>query len=388
MNIEIVSGARVICSNRESFQSYFAWPTVGRLPGGELALVGSGFRIKHLCPFGKAIICYSRNEGKSWTLPAPVIDTPLDDRDGGIASNGNKVIVTSFNNTVAIQHKWNEEQKLCDDDHIRSASENNLYLNTPDSLYHLVKGYLDNVNAKEAEEKFLGSVYKISEDGGFTFGEIKKIPVTCPHGPGVLNDGRFIYVGTSFNPDKGNDNDLACYVMNNEGDFELTGKIENLEPIDGVEVMICEPHTLVLPDGKIIVHIRVQSSGENSTKSTFFTTYQSESCDGGKTFTKPHLLFADKRFGAPAHLMLTKSGVIVSTLGLRDEPYGIKVIISEDNGESWQDMGLIYNNNCASQDIGYPSSVELNDGTILTTFYAHQTKDAPSEIMQVVWKLK
>ena len=30
---------------------------------------------------------------------------------------------------------------------------------------------------------YLGSTYKISEDGGYTFGELKLAPVTSPHGP-------------------------------------------------------------------------------------------------------------------------------------------------------------------------------------------------------------
>ncbi len=387
MQFKILEEARVICSNRNSFQNYFGWSTVGKLPGGELALVSSGMRIKHLCPFGKAVICYSRDEGKTWTLPAPVIDTPLDDRDAGIASNGKKVIVTSFNNTVAIQHKWNEEQKTQNDDHIRSASGNNLYANSPDTLYHLVKGYLDNVNAKEAEEKFLGSTYRVSEDGGYTFGEIKKVPITTPHGPAVSPDGKFVYIGTRFDVSKLNDGDIACYIMNDNDEFELVGTIDNPEPVDGDEVMPCEPHSIVLPDGKIIVHIRIQSTANNSTCSNVFTTYQSESYDGGKTFTKPHPLFEDKRFGSPAHLMLHSSGVLVSTLGVRDVPFGIRLIVSKDMGKTWEDLGLLYDNKGVSADIGYPSSVELGDGSILTAFYGHEKKGAPSEIMQIIWKL-
>ena len=151
--------------------------------------------------------------------------------------------------------------------------------------------------------------------------------------------------------------------------------------------MPCEPHSIVLPDGKIIVHIRVQSTANNSTCSNVFTTYQSESYDGGKTFTKPHPLFEDRRFGSPAHLMLHSSGVLVSTLGVRDVPFGIRLIVSKDMGKTWEDLGLLYDNKGVSADIGYPSSVELGDGSILTAFYGHEKKGAPSEIMQIIWKL-
>ena len=93
---------RVICSNPDSVFNYFGWPTVTRLPDGALAMAASGFRMRHICPFGKGVICYSFDEGMSWTRPAVVTDTPLDDRDSGIAAfGGNRAIFTSFNNSIA-----------------------------------------------------------------------------------------------------------------------------------------------------------------------------------------------------------------------------------------------------------------------------------------------
>ena len=60
---------------------YAAWPTVGRLADDRLAAVFSGGRMMHVCPFGKTVICYSYDEGKSWTAPTIIADTPFDDRD-------------------------------------------------------------------------------------------------------------------------------------------------------------------------------------------------------------------------------------------------------------------------------------------------------------------
>ncbi len=39
-------------------------------------------------------------------------------------------------------------------------------------------------------------------------------------------------------------------------------------------------------------------------------------------------------------------------------------------------------------DIGYPATVELHDGSLLTVFYAHLGKDAPAEILQQKWKFE
>ena len=49
MKIKIIEEAKVIMSNREnSFNKYFAWPSVERLPDGRLAAVASGFRLESL----------------------------------------------------------------------------------------------------------------------------------------------------------------------------------------------------------------------------------------------------------------------------------------------------------------------------------------------------
>jgi hypothetical protein len=83
---------QIVMSNPGSIHHYFAWPTVARLQNGKIAVVASGFRCRHICPFGKTIISYSLDNGESYTLPAPVIDTVLDDRDGGIVPFGEKML--------------------------------------------------------------------------------------------------------------------------------------------------------------------------------------------------------------------------------------------------------------------------------------------------------
>ena len=84
MKIINIGDTKVIMSNPHSKHNYFAWPTVTRLQNGKIAVVASGYRLRHVCPFGKMVISYSENEGETYTSPAPIIDTPLDDRDGGI----------------------------------------------------------------------------------------------------------------------------------------------------------------------------------------------------------------------------------------------------------------------------------------------------------------
>ena len=355
---------KVICSNPNNPRhSYFAWPTVARLQNGRLAMTASGFRARHVCPFGKVVMCISEDEGASWTPPMIVMDTPLDDRDAGILPFGeNSVMITSFNNTGAMQKKWN---------HLRDENGN---IN-PRSVY--INGYLDTIDWAKAEERYLGSTFILSHDGGKTFGEVKRIPITAPHGPVLTPDGLILYVGRTFSSDDTvQENDcVEAYRVFPDGTYEKLGEIPNIAP----ELLSCEPHAVVLDDGKIIVHIRVQNKG-------IFTTYQSESTDGGHTFTNPRQLLAD-RGGAPAHLLKLRDGTLISVYGYREAPYGIKVMFSFDNGENW-DIGHDIYVNGVSSDLGYPASVELENGDILTVFYAKPVQGSPAVIMQTIWNFE
>ena len=65
MKIEQIGQAQVIIDNPDSKHDYFAWPSVARLQSGKIAVVASGFRCQHICPFGKAVIAYSEDEGET-----------------------------------------------------------------------------------------------------------------------------------------------------------------------------------------------------------------------------------------------------------------------------------------------------------------------------------
>ncbi len=366
MKIKILSDVCTICENKNSLHNYFAWPSIARLPDGALAMVCSGFRLAHLCPFGKAVICYSRDDGRTWARPAPIIDTPLDDRDAGIAVNadGSVVILTSFNNSIKAQHEYSS------------------LANRPESQNKYVDAYLNCLDSRKIERDFLGSTFVLSNDGGYTFGDIMKAPISCPHGPAVLPDGSFLYVGRCFTDDEASSH-IQCFKISKTGQMQFVSTIENPSDFEGV--VSCEPTAICLPAGKIVVHIRVQRSA-SAGKPGIFTLYQSESEDGGNTFTKPHRIIGE-RSGAPAHLLLHSSGVLLSVYGHRENPFGIRVIASRDYGKSWSAECVLFAQGI-NADIGYPCSVERTDGSILTVFYTHDTENSPAVIKQLIWRLE
>lgn len=354
----------IVCENPDSPFNYFGWPSVTRLPDGTLAAAASGFRLSHVCPFGKAVICYSSDGGSTWTRPAPVIDTPLDDRDAGITVTADgRVIFTSFNNDRSMQYDWNKRN-----------------FGTP--KFNLISAYLNMLNFDEAEKKYLGSTYRISHDGGYTFSEIKRCNVSAPHGVCALPGGKVLYIGRVFSGYTENmeKDRIECHVLNENDEFEFLSAIEPVY-VEGRKMMSSEPHALALSDTHIIVHIRVQNYYTD--KVQLFTIYQSESLDGGKSWTQPKPLGVD---GSPPHLLCHSSGVLISAYGRRTPPFGQRVMFSTDNGKTW-DMDYILRDDGPSSDLGYPCSVELDDGRILTVYYQQKPGESNCVIMQSIWEL-
>lgn len=104
MKITQLSNLQTVMSNPHGKHNYFGWSTAIRLQNGNIAVVASGLMVRHICPFGKALMTVSDDDGQTYSSPAIVIDTPLDDRDGGILPFGKSgVIVTSFNNSTNFQ---------------------------------------------------------------------------------------------------------------------------------------------------------------------------------------------------------------------------------------------------------------------------------------------
>lgn len=364
MKIALIGQPSVVMSNPDSFHDFFAWPTIARLKNGRIAVSASGFRIAHICPFGKAVIAYSDDEGRSYSAPAPIIDTPLDDRDAGLLAFGeNGLMITSFNNSVAFQ---------------RSSTKVPTIWNTFNDPY--VHAYLDRITPED-EEKYLGSAFRISHDNGITFGKLMKSPVTSPHGPCELKNGNILWVGRTFSKDESlmKNDEIRAYLLSPDGGMEHIGSIENI-PSEGEPLLSCEPYAIELDDGTLICHIRVQRNSEERV----FTIYQSESKDGGRTWTKPHRILPILG-GAPSHLMKHSSGALIAVYGYREKPYGIKAMFSYDGGETWDTDNVIYTSDISS-DLGYPASVELSDGSILTVFYTHHNKDSSAVIMQQKWR--
>ncbi len=357
MKIKRIGTPETVMQNRFGKHKYFAWPTVARLKDGRIAVAASGFRLSHVCPFGKAVMSVSCDDGDRFSEPAVIVDTVLDDRDAGLCPFGESgLLITSVANSPAWQKTIH---------HAHLSPEENAYA---DAYYHTLG---EAANATQG-----ASFFRISRDNGVTFGPVLSCRITSPHGPLERQDGRILWVGRA-NKDFGNSPDrIEAHLVDTEtGTTACIGAIDDIYDESGKKLISCEPYTVQTPGGRLICHIRTEPN---------FSTYQSVSDDGGATWSVPRALVGP-RGGAASHLLYHSSGVLIAAYTHREQPYGIKLMLSVDNGESWETEHWLYTNSI-SNDLGYPSTVELTDGSLLTVFYARDEEN-DAIILKQRWEL-
>lgn len=353
----------VICRGFGGLYSYCGWPSVCKTESGELIAVCSGFRMGHIGPFGKTALFKSRDNGKTWSNPIIVNDTPLDDRDAGVVSlGGDRLLVTWFVHPPEIYlqrpNYWNVGENL---------EENALSLAQLTAWRRLV-----------GDKSLYGSFVRTSDDAGLTWGEVVKLPVSAPHGPNRLSDGSLLYLGKEMYSDEEEKGAVAAYKSADGG--KTWTRLGGVSFPEGTfPDNFHEPHVLEIPGGRLLGMIRVE--GENIVPG--FTIYKTVSDDGGRTWTAPECLGVH---GSPPHLMRHSSGAILCSFGRREKPFGERAIVSYDGGETWPDEYVIFDD-APNSDLGYPASVELPDGKILTVYYQKYGSDTKCSLMYSVWSL-
>jgi hypothetical protein len=82
----------------------------------------------------------------------------------------------------------------------------------------------------------------------------------------------------------------------------------------------------------------------------------------------------------PGHFTRLKDGRLLLSYGNRVDPKGVDVRFSSDEGQTWSEPLRVAD---FQGDGGYPSSVQLPDGQVLTAFYASRTAQHPRYHMGV-----
>jgi hypothetical protein len=89
--------------------------------------------------------------------------------------------------------------------------------------------------------------------------------------------------------------------------------------------------------------------------------------------------------GNPPSMIRLADGRIALTYGWRHAPYGIRARISEDEGQTWS-KEIILRSDGADWDLGYPRTVQREDGRCVTVYYYHHPDQPERFIGATIWE--
>jgi Neuraminidase (sialidase) len=335
---------------------YHGWPTLARRRNGQLLLVCSGGRESHVCPFGQVELMRSDDDGKTWTFPRVLLDLAIDDRDVGILETAKDTLLATTFSSLAYEYRFNNGN-INKWDVARQARW---------------RGAHNRISTAERKAQ-LGTWMLRSTDGGVTWSTPYDSIVNSPHGPIQLADGRQLYAGKDLW--KSGQWIGVCESTDDGRSWKKLAQIPTRAGDDPSEYH--ELHAVEATNGTIVVQIRNNNPANRS------ETLQTESPDGGKTWSVPHPIGV---WGLPSHLLRLRDGRLLMSYGYRRKPFGNQARISTDHGKTWSEP-ITVSGDGANGDLGYPSTVELQDGTLLTAWY-EQMSSRPRAVLRLAkWSL-
>ena len=307
-------------------QGFF--PVLCRMQNGEIGAVVRGGAM-HLGRGGRLDFVKSTDNGLTWSKPVVVLDTGLDDRNPAIGqAKSGALVVAAF-----------RFDKYAPNGEYDSSSTN-----PSDMLL----------------------VY--SRDNGTTWSAPKRFPLgdfiwLSPYGKILtLDDGTMVLhcYGNAL-PLPGDTDVVEDEQRNASYLFRSKDGGKSWSEPTRIALDYNESSILPLDGDHWVAALRSHLEGQ-------FTAV-CHSYDGGKTWTEPGRVTRASEH--PPDLVQLGDGRVLMAFGERNKPYGVHALISSDGGKTWnREHELVLVDHATSTDCGYPSSVVLPDGRVLTVYYS------------------
>jgi hypothetical protein len=313
-----------------------------KLKNGELLLF-TREGTEHISNDGDVIMVRSKDGGKTWGKREVVCATKdLDEREGcGIQLSDGTIILGVFFNGL-----YNDDGS---------------YMSGPQRL------------KKETEpgKPHLGSMIVTSKDDGHTWSEpkvidMKDMPFTNLEGPTdapiEMTDGSIIMGVIGYSP-RGDVGNRSAVLIKSEDKGESWRFLSTMASDTGGKLGgFMEPGIVRTKSGRIVAGLR-----NHGPDNAIWVTY---SDDDGKTFSP---VKKTEMIGHPVDLIQLADGRLMATYGIRTQhalPEGVRACFSSDNGQTWDIKTEVQiRKDFTNWDIGYPESIEMPDGRVLTVYY-------------------
>jgi hypothetical protein len=327
------------CVIAEIHGQYCAWPFVVRAANGDLLVLFTKTE-EHLGPDGAILGTRSTDNGESWQSSSVIYDTPIDDRESGI---------TLLSDGTIVVHLWSTF-------HTRAGYDALARLSYERSTLQRWSAFVDSAGYRASMDTE-GAWTILSRDHGRTWSK----PVRgcdAVHGGIQLRDGRLLVA--SYRRDSPRIGVYSAVMP----EIRFT-RIATVESPAADSITFGEPHILQMSSGRVIMMIRASAPGYDDT-SPRCVLWETFSDDNGATWVQP---FRTPLWGFPPHLLQLSDGRILCSYGYRRPPFGERACISDD-GIGWELRNeIVLRDDAPNGDLGYPASVELDPGRILTVYY-------------------
>ena len=323
----------------ESPGRYCAWPSLTRTSEGDLIVLFTRSE-EHLGPDGAIMLSRSTNNGETWLSPVEVYNSPIDDRESGL---------TTLRDGRILTHIWSTFH----------TKETYALLHPKSYQADVLARWTRYVERSEyrSAKKVQGAWTVISNDGGRTWSGLLPGHDSIHGGIETSRGGLLV---SSYRTSRG-----SITVHSADSVSGLWRQVASIDSPLTDSVAFGEPHLLQLASGRVIMMIRATAIpfNDQDPKCVLWETY---SDDEGKTWVKP---YATPLWGFPPHLALTSDGRVLCTYGYRRPPYGQRACVSND-GIQWSLRDeTILRDDAPNGDLGYPASIELEPGVVLTVYY-------------------
>jgi sialidase-1 len=329
---------------------YCGWPSVARMASGDI-VVAFCVSEEHMAPSGAILSVRSSDAGKTWSEPVTILDSIIDDREAGLTllDGGQSLMV----------HMWST--------HHTAAT----YRGLAESSYRadVLERWIAHVEAPTYLQAagLEGATTSVTTDG--TNWSTLHPGTDSIHGGVQLPDGSVCIASYRVRrPNvgiyRGSGTPLTWQLM-----AELA--LPNL-----TSTRFGEPHIALLPSGRLLVVLRSTAIpyDDSSRRNLLWMTY---SDDGGVSWVEP---YPTPLWGFPAHLLVLADGRVLCTYGYRRRPFGQRACISED-GVTWRaEDEIILRDDAHDGDLGYPASVEVEPGRILSVYYQPIDEGGPAQM--------